>query len=83
MRTRLILDSVCLVSVIFFPFWISLILMTLTCVRFRAIEIMFLGLFMNFLWYPATPWYAIPWFILFGIGIVWILEPVRAELLTS
>ena len=84
MRTRLLIDCACLVSVIFLPIWVTLVLIVLTCFRFRAFEVMFFGLILDFLWTPVflvLP--TVPWFTLFSIAVVWILEPLRRELLMS
>lgn len=68
-------------AAIFGPWWLPLVAMVLLSLRFRAIEVLFLGLFMDFFWLPSgTGW---PMFLIASILIVWLFEPLRKELLLS
>ncbi|OGG52615.1 hypothetical protein A2851_00365 [Candidatus Kaiserbacteria bacterium RIFCSPHIGHO2_01_FULL_53_29] len=68
----------------FAPWWIPLVFMTLLALRWRAWEVPLLGLAMDLLFLPTIGLvYPIPFFMLFGLGIVWVFEPLRAQFLIS
>lgn len=69
-----------LYAAIFGPSWLVLVPMILLSMRFRAWEVIFLGLITDFLWLPGL---LIPVFLIAGIAIVWVFEPLRKELLLS
>ena len=66
---------------LFGPWWLALIPMILLSLRFRAREVLMLGLFIDLFWQPVG-WHW-PIFIMSAIVIVWIFEPFRKELLLS
>ena len=68
------------ISAFLLPWWITLIIMVALSVRYRAWEVLFMGLTMDFLWMQAG-FSHLPIFLLASIVIVWILEPLRDQLL--
>jgi len=67
---------------IFFPPWVPLLSMGLLAVRFRAWEVIVLGMLVDFLYVPAgTLSEALPLFTIAGLVLVWGLEPLRNEFL--
>ena len=84
MRLRLTLDFLGILSVLFLPAWVAIVIMAILSARYRAYEVLFLGLIMDFMWAPAAFSYAtLPWFTLTAILFVWILEPLRSEFMPS
>lgn len=84
---RIALALISSIAVITGPWWLVLICMTLLCLRSRAIEVLFIGLAMDFVWTgssaaTATPWHGIPLFTIAAILLLWSLEPLRRQLLT-
>lgn len=71
------------VSVLFFPPWVSLILAVLMCVRYRAWEVIVLGVFVDMATLPEVSWSLVPWATLVALILVWGLEPLRRELLSN
>lgn len=67
-------------SVLFGPVWLPFVSMVLLSLRFRAWEVMALGLFYDFMY---APYLQLPFFFIASICIVWVLEPLRRELLLS
>ena len=80
------------------PPWITLLIMVLLSVRYAAVEVLVLGLLMDFLWFtPVTLLgtassglgglsglvHSLPLFTLVALILVWGLEPLRNELLLS
>jgi hypothetical protein len=69
-----------LYSVLFGPFWLPFVSMVLLSLRFRAWEVMALGLFYDFMYAPHLQ---LPIFFIVSLCIVWAFEPLRRELLLS
>jgi len=69
-------------GIIFFPPWFSLVCGIILAVRYRAWEVILMGLCMDLLWMPSGAW-QIPYATLLAIFIVWALEPLRSELLNA
>jgi hypothetical protein len=78
LRVGLSLFGIC--AVIFGPPWLVLVPMALLSMRFRAAEVILIGLFADFLWSPGLQ---LPLFLIASIVIVWAFEPLRKELLLS
>ena len=76
---RIFLSLLCLASIFLTPWWFTLLLMLGTSLRYRAEEIMFYGLLMDFIWIPLG-FTHIPMFTIAAIVIVWVLEPLREQL---
>jgi len=75
---RIALAVIGFASIIFLPFWIALVCMIALSVRYRAWEVIVLGLCMDLIWHP----HGLPYFMIASIIIVWALEPVRVRLLS-
>jgi hypothetical protein len=60
------------------PLLTGLCMATLS-LRYRSVEVLLLGLLVDFLWLPDGS--AFPLFTLLGIALVWGLEPLRREFL--
>jgi len=62
--------------------WIALIAILVLSLRFRAWEVILIGLLDDFMWVPSSVHgSAIPYMTLAAIAIVWIFEPMRREFL--
>ena len=66
---------------LFGPWWLALVSIILLSLRFRAWEVLVLGLLVDLLWLPAG-WHW-PYFLITSIVVVWVFEPLRKELLLS
>ena len=69
-----------LISAFFAPWWVTILFMIALSIRYRAWEVLALGVVMDFLWLPAGFGH-FPIFMLASIVIVWIFEPLRDQLL--
>ncbi len=70
------------VSALFISPWLSAACMVALSLRYRAFEVLVIGLLIDFTWLPYdTLMYSVPFFTLFGIILVWGLEPLRLEFL--
>lgn len=80
---RIILAVSLGISILFFPPWASLTLAVVMCVRYRAWEVIVLGLFADMISLPEVSWTVIPWATILALVLVWGLEPLRRELLSN
>lgn len=67
---------------IFAPPWVTITCMGLLAFRYPAWEVLFIGVFTDFLWMPPGFIHPLPIFTIAGLILVWGLEPLRRELLT-
>ena len=79
-NVRALLALLGVVSAITGPWWLTIVPMALLSLRFRAWEVLCLGLLMDFMWLPVP---AIPYFFILSIAILWGCEPLRKELLLA
>ncbi len=77
---RIFLVGFALYAALFGPPWLIFVPFVLLSMRFRAWEIMALGLVTDFLWLPGL---RPPLYLIAAILIVWAFEPLRKELLLS
>jgi hypothetical protein len=63
--------------------WITLLCMVLLAARWRAWEVVALGMLVDILWLSSSAMWGIPFATLFSIVVVWALEPLRNELLVD
>ena len=77
---RVALSCLGLGGAVFGPAWLPIVPMVLLSMRFRAWEVIVLGLITDFLWLPGI---RPPLYLLAAIAIVWAFEPLRKELLLS
>lgn len=81
---RVALGLFALAGILFAPPWVPVSFAVLLALRFRASEVIVLGLLMDLTWLPVESFlHPLPIFTLGGIALVWVLEPVRSQLLTS
>lgn len=67
-------------SAIFISPWLTIACMVALSIRYRALEVLVLGLMVDFLWLPYdTVIYSLPLTTIFSIILVWGLEPLRLE----
>ncbi|MFA7309969.1 MAG: hypothetical protein WC050_03630 [Candidatus Paceibacterota bacterium] len=63
--------------------WIPVICMLVLAFRYRAWEIILLGLSIDFMWEPAAGIAAsFPYFTIGAIVVVWAFEPIRSQFLS-
>ena len=79
-KARVALFLLGILAVIFAPPWTLLIIMLAAALRYTAWEILFIGLFADFVWLPATP-ITVPLFTVASLVLIWGLEPLRREFL--
>ena len=70
-----------ILGAIFAPPWVTIICMGLLAFRYPAWEVLFMGIFMDFLWMPAGYLHPLPIFTIAGLVLVWGLAPLRKEFL--
>lgn len=62
--------------------WLTALCILALSVRYRAWEVVLLGLFMDFMWLPTdVSLYSFPYFTLGSIVIAWLFEPLRIQFL--
>lgn len=81
MRPLLFLLGV--IAAIYLPPWAVLIIAVLLCLRYRAWEVIFLGLYIDFITLPEASWGVVPYATVLAFILVWGLEPLRRELLSN
>lgn len=69
------------VSALVLPPWVPLVVIVLLALRYRAVEAIFLALFMDLLWLPGGGLLPFPLVTGAALIVVWGLEPLRLELL--
>lgn len=74
---RIALALLALFSALFFPAYITAALMILSCIRYPAYEMLFVGLLTDFLWHPAG--LHLPYFTLIALIALWGFAPLRKE----
>lgn len=72
-----------LLSIIFFSPFLTLACGLALSLRYRAWEVLFLGLLTDFMWMPEHVWYAVPYATILAILIVWLSEPLRSAFLSA
>lgn len=85
-RTRLLLACALFVSVLFGPWWLTLIISITLAARYRAWEVIAAGILMDLLWLPVSDSFSllsVPWGAIIAIILVFGLEPLRRQLLTG
>lgn len=79
---RVALIGIAITGVLYAPFWVPLLCMFALSARYRATEVPFIGLFIDLLWLPSIGFMnPFPLFTMLGIVLLWLLEPLRRELL--
>ena len=79
---RTILTVIGAVGAVFFSPWVTAVCIVVLCFRFRAIEAVFLGALIDFLWLPHdTLLTMFPLCTIVSLVIVWGFEPLRLEFL--
>lgn len=79
------LAFLCTLSVFFLPWWVTLVLAFVLCLRYRAWEVVLIGIAFDLMWLPTlslSP-YGLPLATLVALALLVILEPLRRELLTG
>ena len=79
---RIALVAACVICTLFFPWWTVLVIMILLAFHAVPWEVLIVGLMLDLLWLPSTSFFhPLPLFTLFSIALVWVLEPLRRQLL--
>lgn len=79
---RVLVVLVGIVGLLLGSVWIAVASMVVLAIRYRAWEIVAIGLFFDFAWQPTGATFAVPVFTLLSIGLVWAFEPIRAQFLS-
>lgn len=84
---RIALGVLGIVGALAAPPWVPLLAMVLLAIRYPAYEVLAIGLFVDFLWFtPGTAEglsSSLPLFTIAGLLLVWGLEPLRSEFLST
>lgn len=81
---RVVLGLIGLVGLYTGPWFLTPIAIILLALRYRAWEGLILGLCMDLLWHPAGAFFQpFPLYTFGAIIIVWVLEPLRRQLLAA
>jgi hypothetical protein len=69
-------------AALFGSVYVAVLCMVVPALRYRAGEVLFLGLFIDFLWQPAGGFLSpLPLFTILAAVVVWGFEPIRKRLL--
>ncbi|PIR82827.1 hypothetical protein COU20_00180 [Candidatus Kaiserbacteria bacterium CG10_big_fil_rev_8_21_14_0_10_59_10] len=84
MPLRPILFLIGLFSALFLTPWVTLVCAVLLAMRYHAWEVLVLGVVVDLVWLPGVSGVAsIPFATLLAAALVWVLYPLRRELLFS
>lgn len=78
---RVLLTAIGVIGGIFLHPAVPLICIVLLSFAYRSFEAILLGLFVDFAWQPVAYMEPMPYFTLGAILVVWLLEPIRMQLL--
>ncbi len=82
MSIRILLACGGALGALFISPWVAFAAALLLSLRYPAWEVLCIGLLVDLMWLPASPGGAhIPIATLIAIALVWVLDPVRKELL--
>lgn len=80
MRTALALSG--FLAAITLPPWVAILCMVILCVRYRAWEVLFIGMIIDLTWLPSgISIHALPLCTGIALLLVWGLEPLRRQFL--
>jgi hypothetical protein len=78
---RIALSAIGFIGALFMPPWVPFTVLVALSLRFRSYEAVALGLGMDLVWLPTGITSSIPWCTLTALVIVWVLEPLRVQLM--
>lgn len=82
MSIRVIIAAVGCIGAVFAPPWVTLACIVLLSLRYRAWEVIVLGLAADLMWLPGGPSLSLfPLFTVLALILVWGLEPLRLQFL--
>lgn len=79
---RIALASIGMVSVFVAPAWVPAVSALVLAIRWRAWEVLAIGALADLMWFPTTILWGIPVATLLAVSLLWLLEPLRNELLS-
>ncbi len=79
---RIMLAAVGTFGVFLAPPWIPAACALLLAIRWRAWEVLAIGALADLVWFPSTILWGLPVATVLSILLVWLLEPLRNELLS-
>lgn len=85
-KIRIGLALLAFASAILGPWWLTLIFGILLAARFRAWEVIAVGILFDLLWIPVPETFSLlslPWGTLIAVALVFGFEPLRRRLLTG
>jgi hypothetical protein len=80
-KLRIVLALCGLLGIIFFHPFVTLGCVILLALLSGGVEAISLGLLMDFAWQPIALLHPLPLFLIAGIAITWLFEPVRTRFL--
>jgi hypothetical protein len=81
---RVLLSLAAVVGVLYAPWWVPAALVLALCVRFRAWEVILIGMFADLFWMPTfvgASFESLPLSTIYALVILFIFEPLRRQLL--
>lgn len=78
---RVFISIVGFLSALFGVPWLTALCILMLAVRYPAWEVIVLGLCVDFLWLPSASAFAVPYFTIGSLALVWLLEPLRMQFL--
>ncbi len=79
---RIALAAIGFIGALVAPPWLPLACIVLLAIRYRAWEVIFIGLLLDLAWQPmGMPLSTLPVYTFLSIAIVWLFEPLRVQFL--
>jgi hypothetical protein len=69
-------------SIVIAPVWVTILIAFLLAFRWEAWEVIVLGVMVDALWLPSGSFWGVPLATVSALILVWLLAPIRNELLT-
>ena len=84
-KLRVALALSCAVSALFFPWWVTLMCAFVLCLRYRAWEVVPIGVALDLMWQSDFSFslQGLPLATLTAFALLLLFEPIRRELLTG
>lgn len=83
-KVRVFLGALGFASVPFAPWWVPLLIAIILCARYRAWEVVGIGIFLDLLWLPSPVFEhgaLVPYATIVALFLILVFEPLRRRLL--